>query len=92
MLAVGGGGASIRASQGRLCRTIRGHRFTVQALAVHGDKVYSGSIDSSIRVMDRHSGQFLQSLTAHAGAVVGIAVDPTGRIYSASHDKAVLLW
>lgn len=82
----------IWSKEGRLCRTVRGHRFTVQALAVHGDKVYSGSIDSSIRVMDRHSGQFRQSLVSHAGAVVGIAVDPAGRIYSGSHDKSILLW
>lgn len=82
----------IWSKEGRLCRTVRGHRFTVQALAVHGDKVYSGSIDSSIRVMDRHSGQFRQSLLSHAGAVVGIAVNPAGRIYSASHDKSILLW
>jgi len=82
----------IWSKEGRLRRTVRGHRFTVQALVVHGDKVYSGSIDSSIRVMDRRSGQFLQSLVAHAGAVIGIAVNPAGRIYSASHDKSILLW
>ena len=64
------------------------------AFSPDGQRIVSGSDDSTVRVWDAATGQPVgQPLTGHTGAVTSVAFSPDGkRIVSGSCDKTVRLW
>jgi hypothetical protein len=82
-------------SDGRLERTIRGHRDTIYALALSpdGSLLATGSYDQKIKLWRVADGSEARTLSGHNGAVFGLAFRPDGRLLaSASADRTVKLW
>jgi WD40 repeat protein len=77
---------------------IRGHRGGVTSVAYSpdGQRIASGSRDSTVRVWDAHSGEQLEVFRGHEGGLVGIrslAFSPDGRrLASAGDDQTVRVW
>ena len=72
------------------CRgTFVGHKAAVWALIVHGDKLYSGSGDASIKVWDcMVTFKNLETLQGHSGQVLCLAASGNF-LFSGSHDKTI---
>jgi WD40 repeat protein len=82
-------------SDGKLIRTITGHRDTIYALALSpGGKVLAtGSYDQQIKLWNSETGAELKTLRGHNGAVFALAFRPDGKILaSASADRTIKLW
>ena len=75
------------------CRgTFVGHKAAVWALIVHGDKLYSGSGDASIKVWDcMVTFKNLETLQGHSGQVLCLAASGNF-LFSGSHDKTIRAW
>jgi hypothetical protein len=72
---------------------LEGHRDTVRALAVgRNGKVYSGSVDNTIRVWSGDDGTHLQTLVGHTRGVYALAVGLDGKVYSGSWDMTIRVW
>jgi WD40 repeat protein len=81
-------------SEGEHVRTLVGHTADVRALAIgtHG-KVYSGSIDSTVRVWSISDGALLATLEGHnMTKVFKVAVGLDGTVYSGSSDAMIRAW
>ena len=76
---------------GNHLRTLHGHTSTVLSLAVSEEKLYSGSIDRTIRVWVAESVNHLRTLQGHTGIVFAVAVSQ-GKLYSGSGDKTIRVW
>ena len=75
--------------------TLSGHRQVVNSVAFVGadGEVASGSFDSTVRLWNRHTGEFLRALTGHQDQVKSVAFSPVGgTLASASQDRTVRLW
>jgi WD40 repeat protein len=82
-------------AEGRLVRTIAGHRDMLYALALSpdGKTLATGSYDQKIKLWNVGDGTERLTLSGHNGAVYGLAFRPDGRILaSASADRTVKLW
>ena len=80
---------------GQLLRTLQGHTNTVNAVALSrdGQRIVSGSSDSTVRVWDANTGQLLRTLQGHTRAVNTVALSRDGqRIVSGSDDESVRVW
>jgi WD40 repeat protein len=74
-------------------RILRGHIGAVMAVALSGDgsRVYSGSIDGSIRVWDMKSGARANVVSAHTSWVNSLALSGNSAA-SAGSDRSLRLW
>ncbi len=82
-------------ADGKLVRTIEGHRDTIYALALSpdGKTLATGSYDQQIKLWDTATGAEKKTLRGHNGAVFGLAFRPDGKILaSASADRTIKLW
>lgn len=82
-------------SDGKLLRTITGHRDTIYALALSpdGKTLATGSYDQQIKTWNTETGAEIKTLRGHNGAVFGLSFRPDGKILaSASADRTVKLW
>ena len=68
--------------------TLSGHTGWVRSVAVAGDTIVSGALDSTVRVWDLNSGQLLRTLTGHTSYVLSVAV-AGDRIVSGSADDTI---
>jgi WD40 repeat protein len=78
---------------GSLITTLRGHRGSINAVAVSADgqTIVSGSTDKTVKVW-RQDGSLITTLTGH-NAVTGIAVSADGQtIVSGSLDGTLRVW
>ena len=85
-------------------QTLQGHadyvRFTIRylfgtalALSADGQRLYSGSVDSTVRVWSTADGTPLQMLQGHTAWVRALALSADGqRLYSGSQDSTVRVW
>ncbi len=69
---------------------LRGHGGPVRALALSGDRVYSGSFDT--RAIVWQGGIARQVTRAHDGAVTAVLPLPDGRFASGGQDGRVAIW
>ena len=80
---------------GGLIRTLEGHSYSVEAIAVtpDGKTVISGSVDKTIKIWDLVTGTEKFTVKGHSYSVKVIAVTPDGKtVISASRDKTIKIW
>lgn len=80
---------------GKLLRTLRGHKGWVRAVAImpDGRHVISASRDHTLIVWDLRSGKRMLTLCGHTNDVMAVAVTPDGRrAVSASWDHTLKIW
>ncbi|KAL4738277.1 WD40 repeat-like protein [Aspergillus similis] len=82
-------------SWGADLQTLEGHSHFVQSVAFSpdGQRIVSGSYDSTIKLWDAQTGLEMQTLEGHSAPVRSVAFSPDGqRIVSGSADKTIKLW
>ena len=58
-----------------------------------GQRIVSGSYDTTVKVWEAQTGQQARSLQGHNGVVTSVAFSPDGkRIISGSWDTTVKVW
>ena len=77
-------------------KTLRGHEGAVTTLSMEGNKVISGSLDSTIKLWDLESGLCSRTLDwmsseGHTGVIRCLQAD-SWRIVSSSDDKTLKVW
>jgi WD40 repeat protein len=75
-------------------RELLGHTSSVDSLVLSpdGKRLYSGSVDSTIKVWDLEAGKETLTLRGRAGGVTSLALSPDGkRLFSGSGD-AIKVW
>lgn len=78
---------------GPLVRTLEGHKYEVNAVAVlDNHRVVSASGDYTLRVWDIESGNSLRTLGGHTDSVRAVAVLDAHRVVSASEDRTLRVW
>ena len=74
---------------GREITTLSGHTNTVMALAIYDSKLYSGSLDKTIKVWSLEAGDFGREITTlsagHTNTVYALAIQD-GKLYSGDGD------
>ncbi|WP_437752636.1 TIR domain-containing protein [Sorangium sp. So ce1389] len=76
-------------------RTLSGHLDSVTACAItpDGERVVSGSSDTTLKVWDLASGHLLSTLEGHTARINACAISPDGeRVVSASSDRTLKVW
>ena len=71
-------------------RTLRGHSGYVLSVAIDGDRIVSGSDDSSIKIWTTE-GDLLKTLGGNIDYVRSVAIDGD-RIVSGSEDNTIKIW
>jgi len=74
-----------------LPKTLGNHAYRVLAVKWDG-RIYSASIDKTIRVWSGTDGTLMQTLDGHICDVTTLAVGQDGRIYSGSTDRTIRVW
>ncbi|MCT7963375.1 NB-ARC domain-containing protein, partial [Laspinema sp. D1] len=80
---------------GALIRTLTGHSWSVQAVAItpDGKQAVSASSDKTLKLWDLATGSELATLTGHSKSVQAVAITPDGKqAVSASDDNTLKLW
>ncbi|MBE8971018.1 hypothetical protein IQ277_33905 [Nostocales cyanobacterium LEGE 12452] len=86
---------SLTPAGGRLLRTLKGHSYWVNAVAVtpNGQQVISASVDNTLKVWNLATGEEQFTLKGHSNSVNAVAVTPNGQqVISASRDKTLKVW
>ena len=71
-----------------------GHTDYVYALAIQDSKLYSGSLDNTIKVWSLEAGDFgreITTLSGHTDTVSALAIQDS-KLYSGSDDKTIKVW
>jgi WD40 repeat protein len=79
---------------GQLDRALPVHPTRIQAMIVcKTHNLVATACENQIRIVNFHTGEYVQDLTAHDLPVMSIAVSPDGRYFaSGSMDKTVKIW
>jgi WD40 repeat protein/mono/diheme cytochrome c family protein len=74
--------------------TLRGHPKAITSIAWNdqGDRLFTAGEDGVIQLYDLHAAKVISRWEAHAGGVLSIAVQPSGRIASCGRDRSVKVW
>jgi WD40 repeat protein len=87
--------ACLDAPGGPLLRTLKGHSFWANGVAVtpDGTLAVSASSDRTLKVWNLETGRELRTLEGHSDSVCGAAVTPDGKLaVSASADRTLKVW
>ncbi|KAJ9639435.1 hypothetical protein H2199_006468 [Coniosporium tulheliwenetii] len=68
-----------------------GHQASVRCLEIHGDRIVSGSYDTTARIWSISEGKCLRTLTGHFSQIYAVAFDGR-RIATGSLDTSVRIW
>ncbi|XP_008398784.1 apoptotic protease-activating factor 1 isoform X1 [Poecilia reticulata] len=80
------------------CKVLQGHREQVRCFSLLSDsandsRLLSWSFDGTVKVWDTESGEKLQDIKAHQGAILSCHVSPDGCLFATtSADKTTKLW
>lgn len=72
-------------------RSLPGHAGAVYSIALHGNKLFSGSYDTSIRVWDLTTFKCIQRLVGHTSSVEALTTGKD-KLFSASTDNTIKSW
>ncbi|XP_056161920.1 zinc finger CCCH domain-containing protein 48-like [Syzygium oleosum] len=75
----------------QMAAPLRGHTWGVVSLTVGRDRLYSGSIDQTIRVWDLHTLECVQELVGHTDVVMSLLCWDQ-YLLSCSLDQTVKIW
>ncbi|MDJ0658930.1 MAG: hypothetical protein QNJ42_05505, partial [Crocosphaera sp.] len=78
-----------------LIRTLTGHSYWVEAVAVtpDGQKIISGSWDATLKIWDLATGNLENTLMGHSYWIEAVVVTPDGqKVISGSRDKTLKIW
>ncbi|MDZ7960587.1 MAG: LuxR C-terminal-related transcriptional regulator [Aulosira sp. DedQUE10] len=97
MIALGDTKSTIRLrdANGHQLLTLEGHTNWIRSVAFSpdGEFLVSGSDDTTVRLWNTTTGQFLKKLEGHEQRVWSVAFSPDGKtVASSSEDKTVKLW
>ena len=67
--------------------TLKGHTDRMTCLAFHKNKLYSGSLDETIRIWNTETNEEIATLRGHTGNVNCLTNDGN-KLYSGSRDKS----
>ena len=79
----------------RLLKTLKGHKGSVNSVAISSDSRYivSGGQDKIVRIWNTNSGKLLKILRGHKGEVKSIAISSDDRyIITGGDDETVRIW
>ena len=71
--------------------TLQGQTECLLCLTVDGDKLYSGSFDTTTRVWDADTHRYIATLQEHTDNVQCLTVNGN-KLYSSSEDKTIRVW
>ncbi|KAM9845936.1 apoptotic protease-activating factor 1 [Aulostomus maculatus] len=80
------------------CRVLQGHKEQIRCFSLLSNsppdsRLLSWSFDGTVKVWDVGSGEKLQDIDAHRGAILSCHVSPDGRLFATtSADKTAKLW
>ncbi|XP_041819600.1 apoptotic protease-activating factor 1 isoform X1 [Chelmon rostratus] len=80
------------------CKVLQGHKEQVRCFSLLSDspadaRLLSWSFDGTVKMWDLESGEKLQDIEAHRGAILSCHVSPDGCLFATtSADKTVKLW
>uniref|UniRef100_A0A667Z0S8 Apoptotic protease-activating factor 1 n=1 Tax=Myripristis murdjan TaxID=586833 RepID=A0A667Z0S8_9TELE len=80
------------------CKVLQGHkeqirRFTLLSNSPTDTRLLSWSFDGTVKMWDTESGQKLQDIEAHQGAILACHVSPDGRLFTTtSADRTAKVW
>ncbi len=80
---------------GKKLRTLKGHRETINSVALSpdGETLASGGGDSNVLLWDVVGGKEIGTLQGHTGPISRVAFSPNGKtLASTSADKTIKLW
>jgi len=70
---------------------LRGHTNIVRCLALHENKLYSGSCDKTIRIWNTETHEEIAILRGHTDVVRCLTLHEN-KLYSGSYDKTIRIW
>ena len=70
---------------------MRGHTAWVNCLAIHENKLYSGSDDKTIRVWNTETYEEISTVIGHTDYVICLTLHEN-RLYSGSYDNTIRVW
>ena len=77
----------------RKISTLYGHSETVRSITVlEGDRLASGSIDSTIKIWSLNNGEEILTLKGHSSIVHSLLELPNNKLASGSKDKSIIIW
>ncbi len=76
---------------GIICKRLVGHTDSITAVALHGDKAFTGSRDGTTKAWDVHSGQCLCTFTGHTAEILNVAASDD-KVVTGSNDETVKVW
>ncbi len=71
--------------------TLKGHGHWVYSLAAFDGKLFSGSLEMTIKVWDLKTGQCTATLRGHEDSVYSLAIFD-GKLFSGSYDGMIKVW
>ena len=71
--------------------TLEGHTDGVRCLTLYGDKLFSGSMDDTIRVWDADTHKHLATLEGHTDGVICLTLYGD-KLFSSSVDSTIRVW
>ncbi len=71
--------------------TLHGHESSVFSLALDGQRLFSGSKDSTVKIWDLNTNTCTATLQGHDGSASSLAVDGQ-RLFSGSDDNTIKIW
>ena len=74
-------------------RTFKGHTRAVWSVAVMANQnIVSGSLDKTVKVWSRDTGDCLHTLIGHTNYISSVAVSPYNELVTASDDNTLKIW
>ena len=72
-------------------RLMRGHSHEVSCLSLNNNKLFSASIDKTIRIWNTETHETIATLEGHTDSVICLALHEN-KLFSGSYDNTIRIW